>query len=143
MDEKSKSPTRGETTRDALLDAATLIFAKEGFGPANLREIAQAAEVNPALIGYHFGSKEGLYLAVFERMTGRIQLALAPALASIDQALAEPELPGSADARTERYLQPILAMVEAMLTHMLYEHPAWGELILREQQFPGPAYDRF
>jgi AcrR family transcriptional regulator len=139
--EKSKSPTRGETTRDALLDAATLVFAREGFGPANLRAIAHAAEVNPALIGYHFGGKDGLYLAVFERMTGQIRLALEPALAAIDQVLAEPEIPGPAGAPAERYLRPLLALVDGMLTHMVHAHPAWGELILREQQSPGPAYD--
>jgi AcrR family transcriptional regulator len=140
MKEKPKTPTRGEATRDALLDAATLVFAREGFGPANLREIARAAEVNPALIGYHFGGKEGLYVAVFERMTGQIRLALNPAMATIDRALTE-EIPGPAGLRTERYLQPLLALVEGMLTHMVHEHPAWGELILREQQAPGPAYD--
>jgi len=141
MDEKSRTPTRGETTREALIAAATLVFAREGFGPANLREIARAAEVNPALIGYHFGGKEGLYVAVFQHMTGQIRQALDPAMAAIDRVLAEPEHPGPAGARTERYLQPLLAMVEGMLSHMVHEHPAWGELILREQQAPGPAYD--
>ena len=141
MDEKSRFPTRGEATRETLLDAATLVFAREGFGPANLREIATAAEVNPALIGYHFGSKKGLYVAVFERMTGRIRKSLEPALASIDRVLAEPDLPGPSTARTERYLPPLLALVEGMLTHMVQEHAAWGELILREQQSPGPAFE--
>ena len=137
------TPTRGDTTRDALLDAATKVFAREGFGPANLREIATTAEVNPALIGYHFGSKEGLYVAVFERMITQIQRVLEPALAKIDQALAAPESPGPAQARTERYLEPILAMVDGLLIHMVYERPEWGELILRELQSQGTAYDLF
>ena len=141
MDANEKPPTRGATTRDALIEAATLVFAREGFGPANLREIAQAAKANPALIGYHFGGKEGLYLAVFERLTAQIQVALEPAMASMEQALAPDTLPATAPARVDRYLQPLLALVDAMLTHMVHEHPAWGELILREQQAPGPAYD--
>jgi AcrR family transcriptional regulator len=135
MEEKPKPPARGDTTRDALLDAATLVFAREGFGAANLREIAQAAGINTALIGYHFGGKEGLYLAVFEHMTGQIRQALGPVLASIDQALTEP------DAPADRYLQPLLALVDGLLMHILHEHPAWGELILRETQFPGPAFE--
>jgi len=138
MDEKSKSPARGDSTRDALLDAATLVFAREGFAAANLREIALAAGVNAALIGYHFGGKEGLYLAVFERMTGQIRLVLDPVLASIDQALAEPS---PAKAPADRYLQPLLALVDGVLMHMLHEHPAWGELVLRETQFPGAAFE--
>ena len=141
MDANEKPPTRGATTRDALIEAATLVFAREGFGPANLREIAQAAKANPALIGYHFGGKEGLYLAVFERLTAQIQVALEPAMASMEQALAPDTLPATAPARVDRYLQPLLALVDAMLTHMVHEHPAWGELIVREQQAPGPAYD--
>jgi AcrR family transcriptional regulator len=143
MEEKTKASThtRGDATRDALLDAATLVFAREGFGPANLREIAQAAGSNAALIGYHFGSKEGLYVAVFERMTGEIRQSLGPAIASIDQVLAEPDDLGPPEARRDRYLQPLLTLVEGMLTHMVREHPASGELILREQQAPGPAYE--
>ena len=137
MDEKTKPPSRGAATREALIDAATLAFAREGFGPANLREIAQAAKVNPALIGYHFGSKEGLYAAVFERLTAQIRVALEPALVSMEEALAATDPAAGKD----RYLQPLLALVEGMLTHMVHEHPAWGELILREQQAPGPGYD--
>jgi AcrR family transcriptional regulator len=141
MEKKSRPSPRGESTRDALLDAATVVFAREGFGPANLREIAEAAAANQALIGYHFHSKEGLYLAVFERMIGQIRLALSPVLAAIDQALAAPEVPCPPEARTDRYLQPLLDLVQGILVHMIYEHPAWGELVLREQQSPGAAYD--
>ena len=137
MDEKTKPPSRGAATREALIDAATLAFAREGFGPANLREIAQAAKVNPALIGYHFGSKEGLYAAVFERLTAQIRVALEPALVSMEEALAATDPAAGKD----RYLQPLLALVEGMLTHMVHEHPAWGELIVQELQAPTAAFD--
>jgi len=136
MDVKLKPSLRGESTRDALLDAATLVFARAGFGSANLREIAQAANVNPALIGYHFRSKEGLYLAVFERMVSQMRLALDPALASLDQLLAEPE-----GAGREQALAFLLAFVENMLTYFVGEHPAWGELFVREQQSPTQAFE--
>jgi AcrR family transcriptional regulator len=138
MDEKTKPSLRGESTRDALLDAATLVFARAGFGSANLREIAEAADVNPALIGYHFRSKEGLYLAVFERMVAQMRLELDPALAAIDQLLAEPEPPG---AGPDRYLAPLLGFVEGMLTYFVTEHPSWGELFVREQHHPTQAFE--
>ena len=138
MDDKARPSLRGESTRDALLEAATLVFARAGFGSANLREIAEAADVNPALIGYHFRNKEGLYLAVFERMVAQMREKLDPALAAIDQLLAEPEPPG---AGRERYLAPLLGFVEGMLTHFVSEHPSWGELFVREQQNPTQAFE--
>jgi len=140
MDENTRATLRGESTREALLDAATEVFARDGFGAANLRAIAEAAGVNQALIGYHFRGKEGLYLAVFDRLTGRIQQTLAPVLAEIDRVLALPDAPDPAAAR-ERYLPALLDLVDGVLTHMVHEHPAWGELILREVQFPGAAFE--
>jgi len=137
MEQPPRSSSRGEQTRDALLDAALLVFAREGFRSANLREIARAAGVNPALIGYHFRSKEGLYLAVFERMTGQLRLAFEPLLARIEKALAAP----AEGPAVTRCLPPLLALVEALLLHMVHEHPAWGELIVREQFSPTAACD--
>lgn len=59
-------------TRAALLDAAAEIFAERGFGDAKVRDIAASAQANLAAISYHFGSKEGLYLAVLEREASRV-----------------------------------------------------------------------
>jgi AcrR family transcriptional regulator len=137
METQTPPSARGEQTRDALLDAAVLVFAREGFRSANLREIAQAAGVNPALIGYHFRNKQGLYMAVFDRMTGQLRQAFEPVLARVDQILAAP----AEGPPVTRYLPVLLALIEAMLVHMVHEHPAWGELIVREQHSPTAAYD--
>lgn len=139
MDEKSKPSLRGETTRDALLNAAILVFARKGFEGANLREIAEAAEVNQALIGYHFHSKEGLYLAVFLQMTGHMRLVLDPGLEEIGHLLDEP--PGQGPDQAKRCLEGLLKMVDGVLLHFIHENPSWGELIVREQQAPTAAFD--
>jgi TetR/AcrR family transcriptional regulator len=47
-----------------LLDAALEEFAAQGFAGARVRDIAERAGVSKDLIAYHFGGKEGLYLAV-------------------------------------------------------------------------------
>ena len=50
-----------------LLDAAEELFATNGFTATSLRQITTAARANLAAVNYHFGSKEGLLRAVFER----------------------------------------------------------------------------
>jgi AcrR family transcriptional regulator len=54
----------GDRTRAALLNAALEEFAAKGFAGARVRDIAERAGVSKDLIAYHFGGKEGLYLAV-------------------------------------------------------------------------------
>jgi AcrR family transcriptional regulator len=53
-------------TRRRILHAAENEFADHGFDGVSVRQIAIRAEVPVALINYHFGSKEGLYRAIFE-----------------------------------------------------------------------------
>jgi AcrR family transcriptional regulator len=52
--------------REALLDAAKLRFAANGFAGASLRDITRDARVTPALAGYYFKDKAGLLAAVIE-----------------------------------------------------------------------------
>lgn len=54
------------TTRAALIEAATPLFADEGFEATRIRDIADRAKANIAAINYHFGSKMGLYQAVMK-----------------------------------------------------------------------------
>jgi AcrR family transcriptional regulator len=56
-----------ELTRDALIDAATAIFADKGFEGGSVRLITEKAKANQAAINYHFGGKEGLYREVLRR----------------------------------------------------------------------------
>lgn len=59
---------RPSDTRDRLLDAAEHLFAASGIGAVATREIVEAAEQrNVSAVSYHFGSREGLLLAVLAR----------------------------------------------------------------------------
>ncbi len=51
-------------TRDAIALAARNQFAEHGYDAAGLRQIADEAGVNVALINRYFGSKEGLFKEV-------------------------------------------------------------------------------
>jgi AcrR family transcriptional regulator len=50
-------------TRQALLDAARRRFARDGYAATTVRDIADDAGVNVALISRYFASKEGLFEA--------------------------------------------------------------------------------
>jgi AcrR family transcriptional regulator len=53
-------------TREAILAAAGQAFAERGFDSATVRQIATAAEVDPALVHHYFGTKEQLFLATVQ-----------------------------------------------------------------------------
>lgn len=53
--------------KDHILDVAERIFSELGYDGASTRAISGEAGVNMAMLNYYFGSKEGLYLAIFER----------------------------------------------------------------------------
>jgi AcrR family transcriptional regulator len=53
--------------KDHIIDVAERIFSELGYDGASTRMISGEAGVNMAMLNYYFGSKEGLYLAVFER----------------------------------------------------------------------------
>ena len=50
-----------------ILDSAEAVFAQHGFSGASMRAIARGAEVNQALVSYHFENKEGLFRSVVSR----------------------------------------------------------------------------
>lgn len=54
-----------ESTQERILNAAEQLFAYSGLDGTSVRQIADKADVQVGLINYYFGSKEGLYRAVF------------------------------------------------------------------------------
>lgn len=50
-------------TRELILEVARSAFAERGFDTVTVRQIAAAAEVDPAMISHHFGSKAALFRA--------------------------------------------------------------------------------
>src|ERR1700744_6304387 len=57
-----------QATRQRLLDAATEEFAARGIAGARVDRIAETAQANKAQIYHYFGSKDGLFDAVFDRI---------------------------------------------------------------------------
>ena len=64
---------RADRTRGDILDVATAEFAANGFAGARVDEIAARTRTTKRMIYYYFGSKEGLYLEVLERVYAQIR----------------------------------------------------------------------
>ncbi len=71
-------------TREKLLDAAVDLFAANGFGGTSIRDIARLTGMTIPNIYYHFGSKEGLLIAILERATQQIVSGLGEVVARSD-----------------------------------------------------------
>jgi len=59
-------------TKVVLLEAAKAVLLSEGYAGLSTRAIAAAAGTQMSQIRYHFGSKEGLVIALYEYMTGQL-----------------------------------------------------------------------
>lgn len=64
-----------EATREAILRAATKVFAKYGYTGGSVEKISSAAKSVDRMIYYYFGSKEGLFVAVLENIYRRMDEA--------------------------------------------------------------------
>lgn len=72
----SHSPPSAESGAErAILRCAIEMFGRHGYGSTSTRSIAAAASVTAPLIGYHFGSKEGLFRECVDVVVGGIVTA--------------------------------------------------------------------
>lgn len=65
---KAKKPD----ARKALLEAAKKVLRRDGYSGFSTREVADQAGVPLSQIHYHFGSKSGLVLALFEHQNNEL-----------------------------------------------------------------------
>ena len=73
-------------TKERIVRAAEILFAKEGYAGTSLRQITESAGVNIAAVNYHFGSKENLLIEILDRVVGPIN---GERLQLLDEAQAE------------------------------------------------------
>jgi AcrR family transcriptional regulator len=57
-----------------IIETAERLFAERGFDGTSVRDIADEAGINVAMISYYFGSKEKLMEALFELRVGGIKM---------------------------------------------------------------------
>jgi TetR/AcrR family transcriptional regulator len=146
---------RSAETRSRILEAALREFSSLGLAGARMDQIAGSAGVNKALLYYHFESKENLYLAAVEMISGKIrdrsmavflredsagERLLRAALDHFDRILAQGEFQSLMQQEMMRVHQgdsdalPVLvkrvfAPLQSMYQSMMREGIASGELI--------------
>lgn len=72
-------PTKKEqsaATIELLLGIARSMFAEHGYAGAVLEDLAARAEVTRGAIYHHFGSKQGLFEAILDRVQAEIAVAI-------------------------------------------------------------------
>lgn len=84
---------RQAQTRQQLIDAAALVFARRGFGGASLDEVADEAGYTKGAVYSNFTSKEELFLAVLEQRLAN-QVGFFQGLAERASADPDQDLPG-------------------------------------------------
>lgn len=63
---------RGDRTKLAILEAAQSVLQQKGFASLSTRKVAVDAGVPLSQIHYHFGSKEGLVLALLDHLDRQV-----------------------------------------------------------------------
>ena len=124
----AKHPPFSGSTESRLLEAAGEIFAEYGYRATTVRQICEKAKANVAAVNYHFGDKDGLYLAVLRHLH-KVR----------DEK--NPTNPGlSSKASREEKLR---AFISAILHRMLdRDSPDWYmKLMVREMIEPTRALD--
>jgi AcrR family transcriptional regulator len=115
---KKRLIARSADTRARILDAAEGLFADKGFEGASMRALTSTAKVNLAAINYHFGSKEGLIVAVFARRLGPVNQER---LAMLDVA----------DKRGKANIEDILEAYIAPVMRLIHDQARGGETFMR------------
>jgi AcrR family transcriptional regulator len=122
-------------TQAAILTAAQAVFTAKGFDAAGTREIAEAAQVNNALINRYFGNKEDLFqqavltplseidildlpLAAFGELTARLmvekpaQVTFDPVIAALRSVNSPQVGPAVQAVIDKRVLSPLAARLD-------------------------------
>lgn len=67
---KSSDPD-GAGVREQIIDAATLLLGREGYGALSVSAVCKLADVSAPSLYWHFGNKEGLLAAVLKHSLRR------------------------------------------------------------------------
>ncbi len=94
------------STRERILSTAEQLFAESGIAATSMRSITAMARVNLAAVNYHFGSKEALIEAVYERRLEPLNKARLRNLNKLEKKYGKKAIP--AEEIIEAFVLPML-----------------------------------
>ncbi len=120
-----------------LIDVAGPLFASRSFDAVSTREIADKANANLSAISYHFGNKEGLYRAVFQKIVDDLAFVRANLKIFIEEnckkATENPD-------HLRSTVKDIVSFIIGAITDE--NNPKWRmRLVMREIQEKGPCFE--
>jgi AcrR family transcriptional regulator len=130
---KKLSIEPGESTREKLMQSAERLFAARGFDGVSVRDIANDAKVNSALVGYYFGGKKELLAEVYTRHCAplkneRVRLLgqysadhRVPSLEEVLEAFVRPSLQATQEGRGGPRFSRLRAILSAENSSLLEE----------------------
>lgn len=124
---RSRREERREETRREIVEAATAVFAAEGFHAASVGQIAAAAGYSTGAIYWHFKGKDDLFLAVLEAYA----TTRAREFDEISER-ARGALPQRARAFADHWMARIAREPESMILLLEFLVYAWRRPALRE-----------
>jgi len=120
--------------QERLIQIAIDKFGRLGFDGATTRDIARASDTAMSSITYHFGGKEGLYLACADHIAGQLRERYADATELMQ---------GAETLERGEAIERCLSIIDIFTQTMLHpDSESWARFIVREQQAPTEAFER-
>lgn len=129
----AKKSEINQGTEQKILEVATELFAKNGFGGTSIREICKKADINISMISYYFGGKKELYEKVVSRIVENV-------ISYMKSNMFADELPQSFDfLNKEQKLEILFKSLDKMIDYFYSEKISDSEIMLiyREQMTSG------
>ena len=108
--------------RQQIIETALQLFAEKGFEGTSIRDIAEKATVNVAMVNYYFGTKEKLFEKIVEYKSSATRGLL-------DEILHNKDL-----AHIEKIEAIIDSYIEKLFTHRMFHRLVQQELILNQRE---------
>jgi AcrR family transcriptional regulator len=90
-------------SKQRILESGVAMFARKGYGSTGLRELADQAGVNLAMVNYFFGSKKGLLKVILETfLSGYHEIAKQELTADADM-----------EVKVKRFLKRIIPYIKS------------------------------